>query len=135
MLETFNAPSRETSCLRRERTNTPLQALVTLNDTQFVEAARKLAELAWKETKGDPEAMLGVISDRLLMRPFRSGELAVVKGSLQQYLDYYNGNAADAQALLHVGESPFDPAIPMPALAAWAMLCNQLLNLDEVLVK
>jgi hypothetical protein len=129
-LEVFNAPSREASCVRRERTNTPLQARVTMNDPQFVEAARKLAEkaLATKEP-------LSFIAERILCRPLSEKEKPIVEASLKDLRDHYSKNAADAEALLKVGESPVDAKLPKPELAAWTMLTNQLFNLDEVLNK
>src|SRR5205823_3369206 len=66
-MDIFNAPSRETCTVRRERTNTPLQALVTLNDPQFIEAARHLAQYALKEGS---ETRLDFLAKRLLSRPF-----------------------------------------------------------------
>jgi hypothetical protein len=133
-MDIFNAPSRETSCLRRERTNTPLQALVTLNDPQFVEAARKLAESALGAA-ADPEATLQEIARRCLLRPLRAEESAELLGGLRDLLAYYQAQPAQAQALLGVGESPADPPQPPAPLAAWTLVASQMLNLDEFLNK
>ncbi len=71
-LDIFNAPSREVCTVRRERTNTPLQALVTLNDPQFVEAARALAQSALERGGETPELRIDYLARRLLARPFRA---------------------------------------------------------------
>ncbi|RUL81078.1 DUF1553 domain-containing protein [Tautonia sociabilis] len=134
-LETFNAPSREFCTVRRERTNTPLQALVTLNDTQYVEAARHLAELALKGAGEADDDRIAFMTLRLLSRPLESEELAIVQESLADLLAYYQAHPDDARALIAVGESPADPALDPAALASWTMLANQLMNLDEVLTK
>lgn len=129
-MEVFNAPSREVCTVRRERTNTPLQALVTMNDPQFVEAARKLAEqaLATKE----PAAF---IAERILCRPLTAKEKPIIEASLADLRQHYTANNGDAEALLKVGESPVNAKLAKPELAAWTMLTNQLFNLDEVLNK
>ena len=129
-MEVFNAPSRELCTVRRERTNTPLQALVTMNDPQFVEAARKLAEqaLATKE----PAAF---IAERILCRPLTAKEKPIIEASLADLRQHYTANNGDAEALLKVGESPVNAKLAKPELAAWTMLTNQLFNLDEVLNK
>jgi hypothetical protein len=133
-MDIFNAPSREVCAVRRERTNTPLQALVTLNDEQFVEAARHLAQHALRG--GDSaEARLDALARRLLCRPFRAEELPIVQGTLDELSAYYAAHADDARALIDVGDSPVDAALNPQELAAWTMLANQLLNLDEVLNK
>ncbi len=129
-MEVFNAPSREVCTVRRERTNTPLQALVTMNDPQFVEAARKLAEKALS-TK-EP---LSFIAERILCRPLTAKEKSIIEASLSDLRKHYSANAADAEALLKVGESPVDVKLAKNELAAWTMLTNQLFNLDEVLNK
>jgi len=133
-LDLFNAPSREVSCVRRDRTNTPLQALVTLNDPQYVEAARQLAQRTLLGAKDDG-ARLQAAAERVLARPLKTAEVGLLQGSLANLRRHYAAQPADAEALLKVGDSPADPALPKPELAAWTMLCNQLLNLDEVLNK
>ncbi len=134
-MDIFNAPNREFCTVRRERTNTPLQALVTLNDEQFVEAARHLAELAITTEGSETNSRLDLIGSRLLARGFTSEEITILEQSLQEILSYYEGNLDDARKLLAVGESLADDKIPPAELAAWTMLVNQLMNLDEVLNK
>ncbi len=87
-MDIFNAPSRETCTVRRERTNTPLQALVTLNDPQFVEAARVLAEHALKAAP-ETDARIDFLAQRLLARPFRAEETTTIEKSLSDLEDFY----------------------------------------------
>ena len=134
-MEVFNAPNREVSCVRRDRTNTPLQALVTMNDPQFIEAARNLAQHTLNKVKGDDTAKFTALAERLLCRPLKASETPILSASLKDLRSHYAANAADAEALLTVGESKADAKLPKPELAAWTMLCNQLMNLDEVLNK
>lgn len=134
-MEILNAPNRETCCVRRERTDTPLQALVTLNDPQFVEAARFLAQRALTESAPNPIARLDFIARNLLARPFRPEEIPVVQKSVDELLAYYKGQPDDAKKLIAVGESKADDKLDPSELAAWTMLVNQLMNLDEVLCK
>jgi hypothetical protein len=134
-MEIFNAPTRETCTVSRERTNTPLQALVTLNDPQFVEAARHLAQVCLKEGGAKTESRLDLMAKRLLARPLRTAEVKIVEKSLAGLLAHYQKNPAAAKKLIAVGESKADPKLDVPTLAAWTMLANQLMNLDEVLNK
>ncbi len=134
-METFNAPAREISCLRRERTNTPLQALVTLNDPQFVEASRNVAQLVLKQGKDDPKRTLDLAARRILCRPLRPEEVKVVEAELAEMLSYYHGHKSDAEALIGVGESKPTADADAAQLAAWTNICNLLLNMDEVLNK
>src|SRR5262249_16779716 len=125
-MEIFNAPSREVCTVRRERTNTPLQALVTLNDPQMVEAARNLAERALQHGGSTAGDRLDYLTDRLLSRPFRPEERKVAEASLADLLSYYQAHPADAKALIGVGESKADPNVDPASLAAWTMLTNEL---------
>ena len=134
-LEAFNAPSREVCTVRRERTNTPLQALVTLNDPQFVETARRLAENALKRSQGDDSVALDFVAQRVLSRPFSIDERALVLAAKQYYLDHYQSQNKEAQSLIQVGEAKVDKSLDSATLAAWTMVCNQVLNLDEALNK
>lgn len=129
-MDIFNAPSREMSCVRRDRTNTPLQALVAMNDPQFIEAARNLAQKAMRTEKP-----LEFIAERVLCRPLKDQERPILESSLADLRKHYTANTMDAEALLKVGESKPDDKLPKPELAAWTMVCNQLMNLDEVLNK
>ncbi|MDB6123080.1 MAG: Protein of unknown function (DUF1553)/Protein of unknown function (DUF1549)/Planctomycete [Pedosphaera sp.] len=134
-MEIFNAPSRETCTVRRERTDTPLQALVTLNDPQFVEAARNLAQHALKDCEGKDDARLDFMAKRLLARPLRSDERKITGNVLKDLLAHYKSAPKDAEALISVGESKADASLDRPTLAAYTMVANELLNLDEVLNK
>ncbi len=133
-MEIFNAPTRETCTINRERTDTPLQALVTLNDPQFVEAARNLAQHAI-ESSGDVDHRLEFMAERLLARPLRPQEIAIISGTLDKFDNHYTANPADAKKLIADGESKHDAKIPVPQLAAWTMVANEMMNMDEVLNK
>jgi hypothetical protein len=133
-LDIMNAPSRESCTVRRERTNTPLQALVTLNDPQFVEAARALADRTLELGGESDDARIDFLARRLLSRPLAADETAIVRQSLGDLAGWYKAHPDDAKALIAVGESQPRAADPT-RLAAWTMLANELMNLDEVLCK
>jgi phage tail protein X len=130
-MEIFNAPSRETCTVRRDRTDTPLQALVTLNDPQFVEAARQLAQASLK-SKGDA---LDFMARRLLARSLTAREKRILKANAGDLLAHYQAKPEEAKLLLAVGETKPDATLDAPKLAAYTMVANQLMNLDEVLSK
>lgn len=134
-MEIFNAPSREQCTVRRERTNTPLQALVTLNDPQLVESARHLAERTLREGGDNDNARLDYITRRLLARTLTPEERPIAEQSLTKLLSYYREHADDAKQLITVGESKADAGLDPSTLAGWTMLSNELMNLDEVLNK
>jgi len=134
-METFGAPTREQCAVARERTNTPLQALVTLNDTQFVEAARRLAEVAIEQSPKDDAARLDAIALRVLARPLEGEERTALAPVVRDLRDRYAADQDASRALVSVGESRPDPSIPAGELAAWTMVASQFFNLDEALSK
>ena len=135
-LETFDATSRETVCTRRARSNTPLQAFVTMNDPQWVEAARKLGERAVKSGAG-VERRIEFLARTTLGRRLEPKESAVLKRSAEKFQAAFGKPDAveDVQALLGVGESKADESIAPAEIATWAMVASQFLNLDEFLTK
>jgi hypothetical protein len=133
-MELFNAPSREQSVVQRERTNTPLQALVTLNDVQFIEAARVLAAHALAQ-ESTPSARLDYLSLRVLSRPLSSAEKGVFSELVTAELANYAADPSAADALVHVGETPPPTSVVATELAAWTLVANTFLNLDEALTK
>jgi hypothetical protein len=134
-MEIFNAPSREVCSVRRERTDTPLQALVTMNDPQFVESARRLAEVVLKQGGESVDSRLDLLAKRLLSRSWRTEELPAVQASLNELAGWYQGHVEEAKQLIATGESKADASLDPATLAAWTMLANEVMNLDEVLNK
>ena len=134
-LLTFDAPSRENCTVRRARTNTPLQALVLMNDTQYVEAARKLAETVLSEPALDLPGRLTFAFRRVLSRPPTSEELAILQATLQAQLTKYQADKDAATKLLAYGEAKRNEALDLSEHAAWTLLCNLLLNLDELVMR
>ena len=133
-MEIFNAPTRETCTVRRERTDTPLQALVLMNDVQFVEAARELAGRSMQATF-DFDGRLDYVASRLLSRTLAPRERAIAKQSFERYERYYAAHEDDARKFLNQGEHRPDPALKQSEYAALTMLTSEFLNLDEVLNK
>jgi hypothetical protein len=134
-MDTFDAPMRDAACTRRQRTDTPLQALVTMNDVQWIEAARALAERVIKEAGNPPERRINLMSDILLSHDPSPRMASVLANSLTQMTKHYAADPSAAQKLVAVGESRSDPSIPAPELAAWTMVASEMLNLDETLTK
>jgi len=133
-MESFDAPTRDTACTRRQRTDTPLQALVTMNDVQWVEASRALAERLIKQDK-QPEQRIQDLSELMLSHDPTPQMAAVLERSLDQMEKHYTADPAAARDLIAEGEKPRDPHIPPPELAAWTMVVSEVMNLDETLNK
>jgi hypothetical protein len=134
-MEIFNAPSREICTIRRDRTDTPMQALATLDDPQFVEAAKYLGQRAIKLGGDNDEARIRWMGKRVVSRDFNASEIKIIKASLHDFEEYYQAKPNDAKGLLTSGESKVDPSINVSQLAAWTMVANELMNLDEALNK
>ena len=133
-MEIFNAPSRETFCVRRDRTNTPLQALVLLNDPQFVEASRVLAGHAITASP-DFDARLDFITARLIGRTFDADERRIVAKTLDAALADFTARKEDAVKLLETGAAANPENTAAPELAAWTLVASQILNLDETITR
>ena len=134
-MDAFDAPMRDVVCTRRQRTDTPLQALVTMNDVQWVEAARGLAGRVIKEGGKQPEQRINLMSEILLAHDPPPQMATQLEGSLKKMEQHYAADPKAAQALVSVGEKKPDGAIPAPELAAWTMVASEMLNLDETVNK
>jgi hypothetical protein len=137
----FDAPNREQFCSRRERSNTPLQALQLMNDVQHFEAARALAQRILLESTGSTTTVdadtlrLQLLFRIVLARPPAESELPLLQQALQQQREHYRAHPDDARKLIHNGESKPADSLEPTELAAWTMLCNLVLNLDETVCR
>jgi hypothetical protein len=131
----FDAPSREVCQARRERTATPLQALVLLNDPQFVEAARVLAEKLLRERAGDPSAQIETAFRLLAARRPRADEADVLRRLFDEQHALYAQEPELAAAYVSVGEAPRDEAQDLAAQAALTAVVQALMNYDEFVFK
>jgi hypothetical protein len=132
---TFDAPSRETCSVRRSRTNTPLAALALMNDEQFIEASRGVAQRIMKDGGTSEEDRAAFAFRLVTARRPTDAELAVVLKVYRTSLAGYATNKKAAQELLAVGDSAPDDSLTATQLAAWTMVANMLLNLDETITK
>ncbi|SIN81273.1 Planctomycete cytochrome C [Singulisphaera sp. GP187] len=133
-LMNFDATNREVCVVRRGRTNTPLQALILLNDPTYLEAARKLAERMLEAGSSFQERL--ELGYRLAAsRSPRAEERAILTEIYHQAFDRFRNDRTAAETLLTVGKSPRNPAIEPAELAAWTVTCSTILNLDEVISK
>jgi hypothetical protein len=131
---TFDAPNREVCTLRRNVSNTPLQALVTLNDPVYVEAAQALARLMAR-VDGDEDARIRDGFERVLARLPTLEEIKHVQRLREEALANYRAKPTEAAALIANAENPPPAEIDAVELAAWTTIANVLLNLDETLMK
>ncbi len=134
-LNTFDAPEREFCLARRSRTNTPLQALVLLNDPTYLEAARRLAERVIIEGGATADSRLNYAFRLALSRLPTIKEAKVLMQTYESQLARYQQEPATAKSLVAVGESRSDESIGDAELAAWTTLMSLILNLDEAITK
>ena len=133
-MATFDAPNREVCTLRRNRTNTPLQALVTLNDPVYIEAAQAMARRILQQPGADRERLAWAF-EQALLRPPAQSELAALEELLA---DARNTATADPEAAMKLATDPLGPlpeGIAPADAAAMTVVSNVILNLDEMLMK
>jgi hypothetical protein len=134
-LNTFDAPDREKCTARRSVTNTPLQALVLMNDPTYVEASRALAERDLREA-GQSETDRIRYAFRLATdRDPSSQEFAILESLYKKQLVHYDTDRKAAEKLLSIGESKRNPKYDAAELAAWTLVTSTILNMDETITK
>jgi hypothetical protein len=133
-MTTFDAVSREVCAARREVTTTPLQSLVLLNDPQFVEAARRLAERVWMNFPGDAAARHRAAFRALIGRSPDATEAGILDRLFTEQRAHFAAHPEAAERLLQVGESPREGGLPAVELAAQAIVVSGIMNFDEFIV-
>jgi len=131
----FDTPARQVCTVRQARTNTPLHALTLMNDTIYVEAARKLAERAMNEGGDAPEQRLAYAFRLATARWPSAAEQKVLAAGYQRALAQYGKDREAATKLLTVGESKRDKRLDIVELAAYTAVANTIMNLDEVIAR
>jgi hypothetical protein len=134
MFSNFDAPAREQFCLKRERSNTPLQALQLMNDVQHFEAARGLAQRAM-QSAGDRGARIDFIFRSVLSRLPGVEEKEIVAGFFEKHRAKYQGAPEEAVKAISFGESEPAKDLDPAGLAAWSLVANLVLNMDEAIVR
>ncbi|MFO1440117.1 MAG: PSD1 and planctomycete cytochrome C domain-containing protein [Verrucomicrobiaceae bacterium] len=134
-MSNFDAPNREQSCTRRERSNTPMQALQLMNDVQHFEAARALAERVLAEGGQDNEKRLHWLFRTVLSRKPDSKEFSMLTAALAKQRELYQKDPKAAEKAISVGESTPKKIAPPAETAAWTLIANLVLNLDETVTR
>ena len=131
----FDAPTREECTVQRSRSNTPLQALVLLNDPTYVEAARALAERTLREGGADTPARVEWVYRTVLSRKPRPDEAVLLTSLLDKHRAEYQADRASASELIRTGERPAPADLDTTELAAWTSVARVLLNLHETITR
>lgn len=134
-LATFDAPNREVCTVGRTNTNTPLQALVLLNDPQFVEAARHFAVKMLRQGGADDRARLLYGFRAVTARDAKEKEIALLESALREEQGKFQGKTPLARDFLCIGESPVTEEFPLEQQAAWTAVAQLLLNLSETITR
>ena len=133
-MATFDAPDRETCTVRRARTNTPLQALILLNDPTYVEAARKVAERVLLASDSD-EARIGLAFRIVLSRLPSDSEQEILQEILDDARIHFTSHSTASAEFLSIGNAPTDTTLNPLDLAAWSAVMSVVMNLDECISK
>lgn len=134
-LQAFDAPSREECTVERPRSNTPLQALVLLNDPTYVESARAFAERIVREGGTDVPSRIQFGYRRALSRPATADEVKLLHALYQHHRKAYAADTKAAEALLKVGDRPAPRDVELAELAAWTSVARVVLNLHETITR
>ena len=135
MMMTLDAAKREVCVVKRERTASPLQALVLLNSPQFVEAARVLAQRLVVEYGDQPQVIVDRAFRELTSREITDHERRVLLDLWTQQREYFQSKPDLAGKFLETGDAPIDDALDRPLLAACATVMSTILNYDECVVR
>jgi hypothetical protein len=135
MLRAFDAPTREECTAQRPVSNTPLAALVLLNDPSFIECSRVFAARILKEGGADDETRVRWAWRQVLSRTAEDREVALVRKLYQQSRDHFTANGAAADKLTRIGQSPRPNGVNVAELAAWTNVARALFNLDETITR
>ena len=130
MLQAFDTPNGDSSCVRRSRSNTPLQALTALNEPVFLECARALAQLSLDEGGKTTQDKITFAFRRCLSRHPDAGELKTLQSFLDRQIERFSETKNKPEALAGPGDEG-----NVKERAAWTALCRVLLNLDETITK
>jgi Protein of unknown function (DUF1553)/Protein of unknown function (DUF1549)/Planctomycete cytochrome C len=131
----FDAPNRETCAVRRSRSNTPLQALTLMNDPQFVEASRVLAERMLREGGAIPATQIAYAFELATGRPIQPREQEILLGVYNQELSVFEQTGKRAEEFLQIGDAAASTTWPPEKLAAMSIVANMVLNLDETITR
>ena len=131
----FDAPNRDFCVVKREKTNTPLQALVLMNDPQFVEAARVMAQKVQQVEEGNLKAQLTYAWKASIGRSPSSKEVGFLLEFFQHQMDTFQDAPEKARELLAIGKHPQDPSLDLAYTAALTMVNSTILNHDEAYMK
>ena len=133
-ISTFDAPSRENLCVVRGRSNTPLQALALMNDVQHFEAARAFAERLLVQPGDDAQRLALAFRSVTARVPDRT-ERTLLAEALATHRTHFAADTTAAAKILTNGESKAFAAQPAPEIAAWTLVANLILNLDEAVTR
>ena len=131
----LDAAKRDVCMVQRERTASPLQALVLLNDPQLLEAARVLGARILSENDQDVTRSLRAMFQALTSRNPGDAELRILEDLFAEQYDFYQQHPDQAEKFMSVGEAPRNSTLPVSLLAAMGVLANTLMNLDQCVVK
>jgi len=134
-MTTFDAPSREVCTVRRQRTNTPLQALELMNDPQYIEASRGFARRIMEEAGSDPVERVKFAYRLATSRAASENEIHVLRDIFQKQLEAFQKNPDSAKKLLNIGESKVEKGLDSCELAAWTSVASLIMNLDATVTK
>jgi len=131
----FDSPNGDFSCTRRVKSNTPLQALTTMNDTMFVEAAQAMALRVWKEGGADDKSKMTYAFRLCVGRKPDEFELQKLMELLEDQKKYFEGQTAAAVYITTMDVNKIPEGVDLHKVAPWAMVARVLLNLDETITK
>ena len=134
-LKAFDAPERQECTAERATSNTPLQALVVLNDPTFVEAARVLAQNVLAKSGSSSSHRLNSAFRRAVGRPPSESEKQELHKLLEDQIERYRKKPGEAKKLVRVGQAPLPAKFDPPELAAWTAVCRAILNLHETITR
>mgnify|MGYP002529134560 CR=1 FL=1 len=131
----FDAPNRETCTVQRDRSNTPLQALTLMNDPQFVEAARALAQRMLEQGGDSTSERISFAFELATARRASEREIEILTNIYEKQIQRYAAEDSGFEKLLEIGDSSYNHELDKRILAAWSVVASTILNMDETITR